>query len=78
MSAEDELRRDVILELMCNGRIGRPAIEERHSGDFGETFALELEELEPLVADGLLTISAAELRLTAIGHSDAQRRRGVR
>ena len=28
MSAEDELRRDVILELMCNGRIGRPAIED--------------------------------------------------
>ena len=67
MSAEDELRRDVILELMCNGRIGRPAIEERHGIDFGETFALELEGLEPLVADGLLTVSSQELRLTAIG-----------
>ena len=29
--------------------------------------ALALEELEPLVADGLLTVSSRELRLTAIG-----------
>lgn len=67
MSAEDKLRRDVILELMCNGRIDRRSIEERHGIDFGETFALELKELEPLSADGLVTISETELRLTAIG-----------
>ena len=46
MSPEDRLRRDIILELMCNGRVDKRRIEAEHGVDFDATFALELEELE--------------------------------
>ncbi len=67
ISAEDALRRDVILELMCNGRVDKRAIEARHGVAFDETFALELRELEAHAADGLVTLGVDELRLTEIG-----------
>lgn len=67
MNDEDKLRRDVILELMCNGWLDLRSIEHRHGINFAETFALELSELEPLSADGLVTVSSDELRLTSIG-----------
>lgn len=67
MTAEDRLRRDVILELMCNGRLDVRSIETRHGVDFAATFALELGDLAPLEADGLVTVGADELRLTPVG-----------
>ncbi|MGK0480845.1 MAG: oxygen-independent coproporphyrinogen-3 oxidase [Planctomycetota bacterium] len=67
MSAEDKLRRDVILELMCNGRIDKRRIEAEHGVAFDETFAVELKELEPIAADGLVTLGSDLIQLTDIG-----------
>ena len=67
LSPEDRLRRDVILELMCNGRIDKRAIEAEHEIAFDEHFALELEELETPASDGLVVLGAAEIALTGIG-----------
>ena len=67
MSAEDRLRRDVILELMCNGRIDKRRIERDHGVEFDETFATELAELGPMAADGLVTLGADLIELTNIG-----------
>lgn len=67
MSAEDRLRRDVILELMCNGRIDKRRIETEHGVDFDATFAHELEELRVPAADGLVVLGEDELTLTRIG-----------
>ncbi|MEL6712230.1 MAG: oxygen-independent coproporphyrinogen III oxidase [Planctomycetota bacterium] len=67
LSAEDLLRRDVILELMCNGRLDRTRVEAEHGVDFGATFALELEELAPLAADGLVELRPDALVLTPVG-----------
>ncbi len=67
MSAEDKLRRDVILELMCNGRIDKRRIETEHSIDFDATFATELVELQPIAADGLVTLGSDLIELTDIG-----------
>ncbi len=67
MSASDKLRRDVILELMCNGRIDKLRIQEDHGVDFDETFALELEELGPIAADGLVELGPNLIQLTDIG-----------
>lgn len=67
MSAEDKLRRDVILELMCNGRIHKQRIEAEHGVVFDETFAVELSELEPIAADGLVTLGSDLIELTDIG-----------
>jgi len=42
---DDEIRRDVILQLMCNFTLDRKAIEERFGIDFDRYFADELAEL---------------------------------
>lgn len=67
MSAEDKLRRDVILELMCNGRVDKRRTEKEHGISFDETFALELGELRTAADDGLVELLPEELRLTPIG-----------
>ncbi|MCP3914836.1 MAG: oxygen-independent coproporphyrinogen III oxidase [bacterium] len=67
MSVDDRLRRDVILSLMCNGLIDKRAIGGTYGLDFDATFAGELGELAPMVADGLVELDADVVRLTAMG-----------
>jgi oxygen-independent coproporphyrinogen-3 oxidase len=64
---EDELRRDVILALMCHFRIDKAAIEARHAIDFDNYFADELERLEPMAADGLVEIEAGRIEVAPRG-----------
>jgi oxygen-independent coproporphyrinogen-3 oxidase len=67
LSADDALRRDVILGLMCNGILRKADIEGRHGIDFDATFAEELAELAPLAEDGLVALDADALRLSPLG-----------
>jgi len=67
LSADDRLRRDVILGLMCNGVLDKRAIERVHGVDFDATFARELEELRGLEQDGLVRIEPDALRITPLG-----------
>ena len=67
MSDEDRLRREVILGLMCNGRLDKDQVSARHGIDFNTHFRAELEQLRPLAADGLLEDGASALRLTDLG-----------
>ena len=54
LTAEDQLRRDLINALMCNFRVDLATFGQAHGLDFQEHFALELSELGPLIEDGLL------------------------
>jgi len=56
LSADDLLRREVISDLMCHGRIEFADIEARHNVCFTEYFADSLAQLQGLVADGLLDV----------------------
>jgi len=67
LSAEDRLRRDVIVGLMCNLVLDTAAVGERHGVDFDTHFARELEELRPLEADGLVVLERGALRVTPLG-----------
>ena len=67
MTPEDQLRRDIILELMCNGRIDKRRIEAEHGVDFDATFSLELDELEVPATDGLVTLGTDLIQLTPVG-----------
>ena len=67
MTPEDKLRRDVILELMCNGRIQKRRVEADHGIEFDDTFALELDELSPMEDDGLVKVGPNTIELTPIG-----------
>jgi oxygen-independent coproporphyrinogen III oxidase len=67
MTREDELRGEVILELMCNLYLDIAAIETKHGISFARHFAAELAELEPMQADGLLRVGPGEIQVTELG-----------
>ena len=67
LSADDRLRRDVILSIMCNLVLPKAPLEARHGIDFDSYFAAELAELVPLEADGLLELGRDALRITPLG-----------
>lgn len=67
LDADDALRRDVILGLMCNGVLPKRAIERKHGIVFDEVFARELAALRPLQDDALVRLDADALRLTDLG-----------
>lgn len=68
LNADDQLRREVISDLMCHGRIDFASIEVRHSICFKSYFAEALSKLDEQVADGLLEIHENELVLLPQGH----------
>jgi len=66
-SAADELRRDVIHELMCNFRVDVEAIEARHGVDFHDTFGPDLEALAAHEKEGLVRIGKRAVEATPVG-----------
>ena len=57
LNDDDRLRREVIVDLMCHGRIDFAKIEANHAIVFREYFAAALEKLAEPVADGLVQIT---------------------
>lgn len=67
---DDRLRRYVITELMCNGRLDRVAVERQFGISFSRYFAGELQELTgpgSPEADGLIRVDDAALTVTPMG-----------
>ena len=67
LSADDRLRRDVIQAVMCQGRVDFHAVEERHGVVFRQYFREALDELTPLVDDGLVHVGHNGLAVTPRG-----------
>jgi len=67
LSADDVLRRNVIMALMCQGRVELDTIGRAHGIDFRERFAAELEQLAPLVSADLVTLQRDAIEVTASG-----------
>ena len=78
LSDDDRLRRDVIVSLMCHGRIDYRQIEQKHGIDFRSYFADSLAKLAEPVADGLVELRDDALILLPQAADDAQRRHGFR
>ena len=68
LNADDLLRREVISDLMCHGRIDFGKFETRHDICFTEYFAEALAQLDEHVRDGLLEIHHDALVLLPQGH----------
>jgi oxygen-independent coproporphyrinogen-3 oxidase len=67
-SKDDEIRRDVIQNLMCNFRLDVPAIERDYGVDFASYFADSLRELdEGPVAHGFVTRTPMAIEVTEAG-----------
>jgi oxygen-independent coproporphyrinogen-3 oxidase len=67
LTADDELRRDVIGRLMCHFRLDKAEVGERHGIDFDRHFAAELQRLRPLAEDGLVVDEGQRLEVTPLG-----------
>jgi oxygen-independent coproporphyrinogen-3 oxidase len=67
LSFDDQVRADVIQQLMCNGHIDTAVIGHRHDIDFAEYFADALARIDTLVADGLVKREGTRISATARG-----------
>jgi oxygen-independent coproporphyrinogen III oxidase len=67
LTADDVLRRDVIMALMCQGRVDIAAIEHTHDIDFGAHCGAELAALAPLADAGFVTVDDAAIEVTPRG-----------
>ncbi|HET7656580.1 MAG TPA: oxygen-independent coproporphyrinogen III oxidase [Luteimonas sp.] len=67
LEEDDVLRAELIQSLMCQGVIPVAALERRYGIDFAEYFADALDQLHPLVADGLVKIEPDRIAATTQG-----------
>ena len=67
LSADDQLRAEVIGELMCHGTIEVATIERRHRIEFHTYFRDALQRLESLAEDGLVRIADGRIKATPSG-----------
>ncbi|HEU0278092.1 MAG TPA: oxygen-independent coproporphyrinogen III oxidase [Rhodanobacteraceae bacterium] len=67
LDADDVLRRAVISELMCHGRIDMAPFGAAYGITFADYFACELERLSSLVDDGLVELEPGAIVVTPRG-----------
>jgi oxygen-independent coproporphyrinogen-3 oxidase len=67
MNADDVMRREIIMIIMCSMPLDFRAVEARHGVSFESCFAEEMQRLQPYVEAGLLEIDERELRVTPKG-----------
>lgn len=67
LSAEDQLRREVIKQLICNFSLDPAAFGRQHQINFIEHFAEEWAALQTLAGDGLIDFEGDVLRVTDAG-----------
>ena len=66
-SADDRLRRHIIMTLISELRLDLGECNREFGIDFNKTFAHELNALRPMVDDGLLSISASAIEISKRG-----------
>ncbi len=64
---DDQIRRHIIMELMCQFGISKLEVEVRYQLDFDHYFARERQALMPLEADGLVEVTSDRIQVTPAG-----------
>jgi oxygen-independent coproporphyrinogen-3 oxidase len=67
LSRDDVVRRAVIMALMCQGTVEYESVELAHLIDFRSYFATELEALQLLAEQGLVSLDDSGIQVTAKG-----------
>jgi oxygen-independent coproporphyrinogen-3 oxidase len=67
LSADDVMRRAMIMDIMCRGRLDFAAVKAEFGVDAPTAFAAELARLEPLVAHGLVVVKPDAVEVTPVG-----------
>ncbi|GAB6065647.1 oxygen-independent coproporphyrinogen III oxidase [Aquifex pyrophilus] len=67
LNEDDFIRREVIMDIMCNLGVEFGKIEKMFSINFKEYFERELEELREMEEDGLIKIEEDRIRILPVG-----------
>jgi len=67
LTADDKLRRAVIMQLLCHFKLEMSEIEAQYQIKFSDYFAEELPQLEILQRDGLITLSDRRIEILPAG-----------
>ncbi|MFA9420437.1 MAG: oxygen-independent coproporphyrinogen III oxidase [Gammaproteobacteria bacterium] len=67
LSLDDIIRKSVIMQIMCEGKIDKAQIQQFHGIRFDVYFDSELKALDKLVDDGLLEVDDKQIRITPTG-----------
>ena len=67
MTADDELRAEVIMQLMCSMSVDKAEVAQRHGIVFDEYFSDELQGLSQFEEAGLIAVDERMLRVTDTG-----------
>lgn len=67
MSEDDRVRRALLQQLTCQGRVSYRLYEQHFGVDFDRYFAAELRDLEGMAEDGLVQLNRDDLVLTPAG-----------
>ena len=67
LTPEDMRRRTIIMRLMCDRRLNFPALSRELGVEFSRAYSAELEGLDDLVDDGLITFANDVVEVTPAG-----------
>lgn len=67
LTEDDQIRREVIMQIMCNMRLDFDALSKRFGIRFRDYFAQELDSLNDLEADGLIHRTESGFEVTDLG-----------
>jgi len=67
MTEDDHIRRDLIMQLICQFELDYASFGARHGIHVQDYFAHALERLQPMVADGLIEMSETGIRVLPRG-----------
>ncbi|WP_337879760.1 oxygen-independent coproporphyrinogen III oxidase [Rheinheimera sp.] len=67
-TGDDKIRAALISQLMCHFQLDIPAFSARWQlSDFWDYFAQSRSQLQPLIADGLVSVTPERIEVTALG-----------
>jgi oxygen-independent coproporphyrinogen-3 oxidase len=67
MTADDHIRKETIMQLMCHLEIDKRDIEAKFGIDFDEYFARDIDKLDVFLRDGLLRNDADKISIAGSG-----------
>jgi len=67
MTRDDHIRKDTIMQIMCNLEVDKRRVEERFGIDFDEYFAADIAKLDVFEHEGLVKNDAERISVLGSG-----------
>ena len=67
LNEDDHIRRDVIMQIMCNFELDIPSVEKKHNIEFKKYFSWGLKNMKEMEADNLITVTESKIEVSEMG-----------